>query len=824
MSNEKIDKSEDNHEIMAMGDNTPISMTNAPPIVDPSFRDGFSVNAQLADFLKRPVLIHTATWTEGSSINEIIKPWFLYFNKDSIKRKIQNYGFINCNLKLRVVVNASPFYYGYAIGVYQPMFGQGYNPGVMFNSIQSVGAFMAASCRQRIDILPSRNQGGEMLLPFIWPANWLKVGSASNFQTMGEFVISSTDVLYNANSTVGTSVTLQVFAWAEDVVVSAPTSELPLQTDEYKKVGKISSLATSVADVMDMAVGAVPPLLKPYALATSIGARGVSAIASIFGFTNVPVIDDVTGFKNLPFHGISSSEISTPQEKLTLDPKNELTIDNRLAGGNGTDELAIQYLCSKKNIFSLRNWLSTDAPGDIISVINVTPNLSLGRNGIYIPSVADPCYHPPMTLVAKNFNYWRGTMVYRFKFICSQYHRGRIAVLWDPVHGSTGDFDYTTNYSRVIDLAESEIIIKVPFMQPTSHLKVNFNPELANITSGTATIATFSEDNHNGRLILKVLTNQTSPVSSADVLVYAEVSMEDADFAAPLDPQQIIYGSYLEIQSEETSITVKECNIADVEIKAPNYLHSVYMGEKISSMRALMRRRSFYRSLVGPSDAVAATAAIWTPLLTRKPLFAGFEPATSTDTANKVIGVGTSSFNYVNELVSNMFAPCFVGERGSYNYDFNCSTNASSGVDNLSVSRSYYTPINYSILSLSYTALSSRLDKVNAVLDGLSNIGKNGSGLVNQKTQSGLSVQAPFYSRYRFTNTNPTQRFLGTSFDDSNKDFMMATINQPAINNATIKNFDRFSYEVYCGVGTDYQLLYFVNVPSIWYYTTRPSP
>jgi hypothetical protein len=704
------------------------------------------------------------------------------------------------------------------------MFGGGYDPGRLHNSTQRVGSFMASTCRQRIDILPSKNQGGEMTLPFIWKANWLKIGVASDFSNMGEFVVTSTDVLYNANSTIGTDVTLQIFAWAEDVVVSAPTSELPLQTDEYRQTGKISSIATTVADTMDLAVGAIPPLLRPYALATSIGARGISAIASIFGFTNVPVIDDVTGFKNLPFHGIASSEISTPQEKLTLDPKNELTIDNRIAGGDGTDELAIQYLCSKKNVFSLRNWLSTDAPGDVICEINVTPNLSLGVDGIYTLNSIDPCYHPPMALVAKNFNYWRGTMVYRFKFICSQYHRGRIAILWDPVHGVAANFDYTTNYSRIVDLAEeSEIIIKVPFMQPTSHLFLGFDPILANIPCGTATVAAFSENRHNGKLILKVLTNQTSPVASADVLVYVETSMEDADFAAPRDPQQVAYGSYLQIQTDEQQVTVKECNIADVEIKPPQNLHKVYMGEKISSMRALMRRRAFYTSLIGPNTSTT-TAAVWTPFLSRKPVFAGYDLANTTTTAISTVAVGSFGYNYVNELVSNMFAPCFVGERGSYNYDFNYTTNAKSGADNLSFSRSYHTYPTYYEGSVAFTSSGTSQNKQSTILDSLSNIGKNGSALTNQKTQSGLSIQVPFYSRYRFTNTNPIHRRMGLPYDDSDFDNIIGTLNQPNIINDVTKNFVTNSFEVYCGIGTDFQLLYFVNVPSVWYYFNRPTP
>ncbi len=826
MSNETIKTDEDNKEVMAMGDNTPLAASDAPSIVDESFRDGYSVNAELASFLSRPVLTRTYTWTEGSTILQTFNPWVDYFNNPIITRKLQNYAFLNCNLKVRILINASPFYYGYAFACYGPMTsGPAFDPGYIFNSYNTAGAFMALSCRQRIDIYPSKNQGGEMTLPFIFPLNWLRIGKLSDFEAMGGIAIVSTDPLFNANSVVGSNVTIQVFVWAEDVMVSGPTSELPLQTDEYRKVGKISSVATKIADVSGMAAGALPPLLKPYALATQIGATSLASIASLFGYTNVPVVDDVTGFKNLPFHGLASSEISTPQEKLTIDPKNELTIDNRLAGGKGDDELSIQYLCSKKNVFSLVNWTSTDAAGTIINTINVSPSLSCSAAGAYTKSSAQPCYHPPMTLVAKNFRYWRGTMVYRFKFVCSQYHRGRIGIIWDPAHVTTTDYNYTTNYSRVVDLAEeSEIIIKVPFMQPTSYLKVGFNPVSANIPIGTATTATFNEEVHNGKIILKVLTNQTSPVASADVLVYVETSMEDADFAGPTDPQIDNYGSYLQIQTDEKQIIVQESNIAGIDIKPPQHLHSVYMGEKIGSMRQLMRRRAFYRSITGPTNTTS-TQFVWTPNIARRPAYTGFDSSNSTTVAVKVLtGPATSGFNFVNELVSNMFAPCFVGERGSYNYDINLSTPRNSGIDSITCSRSYVTT-SFANETTSYSTTSTgSSQKQNTLLFGYQGVGKQGSALTNQKTQAGLSVQAPFYSQYRFASTNPLVRRAGNAFDDTIYDTMMMTVSSPAIGTiADPRNeLSNTNINLYCGIGTDFQLLCFVNVPAIWYYTTRP--
>jgi hypothetical protein len=322
-----------------------------------------------------------------------------------------------------------------------------------------------------------------------------------------------------------------------------------------------------------------------------------------------------------------------------------------------------------------------------------------------------------------------------------------------------------------------------------------------------------------------VLTNQTSPVASADVLCYVETSLEEADFASPMDPQELFYGSYLQVQTDEQQVTVQECNIAGVEIDAPKNLHNVYMGENISSMRQLMRRRAFYRSMAGPSGATT-NILVWAPLISRKPMFTGYDSNNTTTLAVSTLAApATIGFNFVNELVSNMFAPCFVGERGSYNYDFNLVSSKDTGFDSMTCSRSYTTMTTLNENTNYSTTSTGNSQKQNAVLKGMTIVGKPGSGLTNQKTQSGLSVQAPFYSRYRFTNTNPSVRRNGNSVDDSDTDTLQLTIASPAVTTVGTAgiNLSNTYLEVYCGIGTDYQLLTFVNVPSTWYYTSRPE-
>ena len=79
-------------------------------------------NSELGEFLRRPTMIHEFTWTEGASIaGTTIDPWTLFLNNPTIKKKIDNYAYMRCNLKLKFVINASPFYYGALLMSYQPL-------------------------------------------------------------------------------------------------------------------------------------------------------------------------------------------------------------------------------------------------------------------------------------------------------------------------------------------------------------------------------------------------------------------------------------------------------------------------------------------------------------------------------------------------------------------------------------------------------------------------------------------------------------------------------------------------------------------------------
>ena len=49
----------------------------------------------------------------------------------------------------------------------------------------------------------------------------------------------------------------------------------------------------------------------------------------------------------------------------------------------------------------------------------------------------------PGAHVARMFESWRGDMIYHFKVVCSQYHRGRLVFMWDPITSMFRVIDYT---------------------------------------------------------------------------------------------------------------------------------------------------------------------------------------------------------------------------------------------------------------------------------------------------------------------------------------------------------------------------------------------
>lgn len=763
------------------------------PTVKSLYKPTSSQNSDISRFLNRPVLVRTVNIALGTTTNDAVSIWHAFFSHPSIKKKIDNYAFVRCDLHIKVVINASPFYYGAVLVSYCPM-KIAYNPAI----IGSGTPLVPYSQRPNIVAYPQTCQGGEMILPFLYNKEWLDLTSSLDLAGMGTIEIDSYTPLRSANGTVGTSVDLQIYAWAENVELAGLTVKLAVQSgDEYGK-GIVSKPASAIARSTGLLSSM--PIIGPFMTATSVAASAVSNIASLFGYSKVPVLDDVKPFKNLPFHGLAVSDISDCTEKLSVDSKNELTINNTCIGDNCADPLIISNFVQRSSYLTQFTWSASDAASSLLWNTYVSPYMYTYTSGTGQGFINGT----PSWLVSNMFSYWRGDIIFDLKVIASQYHKGRLRVSWDPV----GDIAATTNsstevYTTIIDISDTDTVsLRVPYCQKLAYSDIPSEPVQI---FGTAPLAVSTNGTYNGILTVRVLNEQTSPIASADIVVLVHVrGAENLEFALPREiPEQLAYYS---VQSGLE-------NLQDVNFggnsTVDDHINLVYMGEKVENLRSLLMRSSYYRTDILATSTTLINYCGSYP--NRRPIFRGYDP-NGIHSAVDIVGVGNSPYNFVSNTPYHLLSQCFLGERGSFTWKVNLN---SVTARSLSVSRS-----ENALTAVFY-------DFAQTAMNGSSNQSKTlliendktvpGTSLINQKTNTGMSVNAPLYSNYTFLDTSTASRTLGLTGVSTN-DSLHVSFRSFKTSTVEAEHVD-----YYFQVGPDYSPVYFLNVPTMYYYDSIPN-
>lgn len=805
---ETVADSSPEHENVNFSDDVSGDLMKFDAIADSSYYDDFLPNTDLSNFLSRPVQISSFTWTQGDTtiVQSTNKPWELFFDNATIKKKIDNYAFLSCNLHIKVVINASPFLYGRILATYRPL------AGLFDDTISTTteSSRIPYSQRPHICIRPSESSGGEMVLPFFYHKNWLTVTDKSDFTDMGTISYILYSALQSANGAVGSTVTVTTYAWAENVRVCGPTSKLALQSQDEYGEGIISKPASAIAAAAGLLEQV--PTIGVFATATRIGASAVSGIAKLFGFTNVPVISDTEPMKSMVFHSLASTQLSEPVEKLTLDPKNELSIDPRIAGINVNDELNISSLICKDSYLTQFAWDTADTADDMLFNATVLPLMN-NYNSSGASSTVDST---PMGHLQYLFWNWRGDIIYTFKFIKSPYHKGRVRISWDPTGDIVSTTDTTTSvFTQIVDIANTdEIEVRVPYLQALPWLKTLQSQELHGGAYDWWHTSSFTYEHDpeisNGTITVRVLNDLSAPVatSSIDVLVHVRAA-DNFEFANPSDflPTHSVF----EVQSADEHTKV---NAGQLGSKDPNrYL--VNFGECITSLRTLLRRSSL--AYVQTQELNVSTAmSICHAAQTRIPPAWGYDP-NGINTADEQVGVGTAPFNFVNRTPYNWLASCFVGRRGSMIWHYNVD----SGLYNSSSVRleRLITPITSAnfdnVLTQNFVDSTSAEMRFFATFDNSLpryGTGLGGVSLTDQNTQAGLSVLLPMYNNYRFEFNTPQRNNYGSATDGSDSvTFDLTTTVRRYADIGAANSLVSYKYQ---SIGTDFTFLFFLNIPT----------
>ncbi len=764
------------------------------------------VSSGLAEFLSRPVRISSFTWNTSDSvgIKATLSPWYLFFNNANIKYKLNNFAFLRCNLKLKFVVNASPFYYGSMRACYQPL--PGFKPSTIVAASNS--ELIPYSQQPGLWIKPQHSEGGELTLPFFYQRSYLKAQSGSDFTNMGTLRMIIYNVLQSANGVTGQGATVQVYAWAEDVILAGPSVGLALQADEYG-VGPISGPASTVARIARAVKGI--PIFGKFATATEMGANAVSGIAKLFGFTNVPVITEAQPLRPSPFPQLASPEIGYPVEKLTLDAKNELSVDPSILGLSAEDELAIENFVTKQSYLTSAAWTTATTVDTPLFTSKVTPHMC--------QVVGSVMQQTPLDVASDLFFNWRGDIIFTFRFIASPFHKGRVRISYDPFNAGVqtlGDTGPVT-FNKVVDLSsETEVDIRIPYQQALAWQNKDTDPYTSVWTTSASPTITYDDTFDNGIISVKVLTLLTAPVATSTINMQVFVrGAENFELGNPYLPPQdrTVYQVQSDEYSEDRRGDTMEMGENDGSILIER--NRINFGECVRSLRQLLRRSNFVDAYRLPSDTTLAGYFRYNHY--RFPPHWGYDGA-GISTVKGVSAPATDfSFSFARRLPWHVIANCFIAHRGSAHWHYNVEgekpvsmyvnrnpNNAGGVLGRVSVTTSTYA---YS------TANQNAMAKFYATQGPFPG---PGMALTNQKTQSGLSVSVPNYTQFKFQTTQPVNfvkpEFSGNTYDGSVYEGIQLGVEYTgAVSNPKTNLVSR-----YFAVGTDYNLHFFLNCPSLY--------
>ncbi|AKG93966.1 structural protein [Antarctic picorna-like virus 4] len=624
---------------------------------DPARVGGNESELLLEDFFERPVLISTVLWSQSTVLGITLNPWLEFFTDSRVINRISNFSRLRCDLHVKFVITGNGFFHGRVICSYLPL----HNADQMTRRRALITTDNIARTQRPYVLLdPSLSAGAEMVLPFFWHYDALSIPLGDYIQ-MGEIDIAQLNPLRHANGGTG-NVSISTFVWAENVKLSIPTtlnaSGIGPQSGKSRKSGNVSSLsngpdeygrgiisrpASLLANIAGRLVTA--PAIAPYARATQMAAGATSTLAQMFGYCRPVDLSPITRVRQEATSNLANVDASDQSVRLTLDSKQETTIDTRVMGLGGADEMGIKDITTRSTYLCTVPWSYTDVPGTRLLECPVTPSL-------YDILTAEPSveYHlTSMCYVASLFSMWRGTIKFRFQVVASAYHRGKLRIMYDPIRfqGTPG---YNTCYNYIVDIAEErDFTIEVGWGSTYGMLDcANYVGRSRPFELRGPDPLTSRPQEDNGTLRVEVFAETTLPSdlpTELEINVYVSTG-DDIEFAVPtslvinaLTPFAPQSGSEpitpdmgdvaVDTIQDDKPVVMFATPPADTELAL-----ATFSGEVIVSLRTLLKRVVYHEF----NSDIYVTANTRTITVTNRPVYPGFP---GPDPLGNLVNVGS---------------------------------------------------------------------------------------------------------------------------------------------------------------------------------------
>lgn len=749
----------------------------------------------MTNFLSRPVPLDTFDLVIGTALDFSIDVWDAWASQPSVRAKLRNYAYLKGNLNVKIAISGSPFHYGKILVSYQPYSNRN-------TILQANITNYAAEAGYRNLFLNYLSQAPEaavmdvkdntpltVVCPFISPKPMYRlfnpattvISDATSFTDLAD---AGTLYMYGISapgsvSTSPSSISVYIYAWMTEVELGAPTgTQIAITTEsrviDERETGPVERLMTTASDAASALT--TVPALSVAAKASSMMFGGMAKFASLLGWSVPPLLNETSYVKNQPYMNGAQVIGTFSGQRLTLDPKQEITVDPRDAGV-ADDELAINAISKVQTYLRTFTWSTDDPPlaGNIF-ISPVTPNL----NTVF-EKLTDYWIQPTaMAYANAPFKFWRGTIHFRFEIVVSQFHRGKLAFYYEPncYQHALIDANLDTNkqFVKVVDIQETQMVefsIGWAFHRDWCMNDGDFStyPYLVNLED-FADIA-------NGFIAVVPFTAIQSPDDS-DVTINVYVSCPDLQVnaltAESLPTSRITTES--RTITHDTPHTVMPLNESTATTSGIAERH---FGEQPLSFRALLKRFVTRHELtvVGINFQATTFSAI-------APIYPSIAPQ-----------VGSSSITYP-ELYSYL-RYAFLGLRGGMRYRY---TFAGGIGDNI---------MDDTVVTLNQPTNVWTTPSVSSTGSSASNFSKlDGSLKFVMRTNSGVEFELPFYSSNRFL-FSFADDLIGTNGVDEvaetfHRNFAVRVTKSTTTTAATFHKFDM-------ATGEDFTFIRFQGAP-----------
>lgn len=555
-------------------------------------------------FFRRPFIVHSQTWDLSTSVDITLTPWKTFFSRADIRRKIANYSYFRGDMHIRIVINGTPFLYGKLYCGYRPRIRCIDDLNTHFSGTSTDFKLCAISQLPHVVVDPNCVNAADMVLPYFYPLNYIPIKEITDdlgfIERFGKLQIVSSGTLKRANDSASGGCDLKVYGWMENVELTGPSTFYP-QSDDFKsqsddehgKPVKLSAISNAVASAAGKLSSV--PVIGNYAVATQAVASSVGNLLSAFGYSRPVVLDEDKFVKPKTNSSIAYVNGAETAEKLTLDPKQETTIDSDITGIPKQGNMLISEILEMESYMGHFTWEQTATSDTTLANIDVTPVAWFDA----APQPGDEFRRFIMSSLmygCQPFEHWSGTIQYRFEAVCSKYHRGKLAIMWVPPDVTTiSTNDINNVYTYILDLETCQSVdFTVSWMNDKPMLAVDGRPDTPYLVTGNATLP--PHRSANGRIIVKVINALTAPNSQSirincyhkagpDFDVYGVNGSNSTVSSASCNPRYVA----------QSSDVIQLAGSPDIALRDKKRL--IYYGDPIISVRALLKR--YYHTFTG---------------------------------------------------------------------------------------------------------------------------------------------------------------------------------------------------------------------------------